>query len=80
MDSFWARAHGCQTDDCYELLQAFLQDRQEILGVEAARFLGFGLEVIQPRLQRLVEEGVALAEDQGGTRYFRWRQASPRQP
>lgn len=77
MDSFWAKACGCQADDCYELLLAFLKDRREILGVEAARFLGFDLAVIQPLLQRLVEEGVAVAEDQSGTCFYRWREASP---
>jgi hypothetical protein len=77
MDSFWAKAHGCQADDCYELLKAFLQAQGEILGVEAARFLGFDLEVIQPLLLRLVEEGVAVAEDQDGTCFYRWRAASP---
>jgi len=77
MDSFWAKAHGCQADDCYELLKAFLQDRREILGAEAARFLGFDLEVIQPLLQRLKDEGVAVAEDQGCTGFYRWRKDSP---
>jgi len=77
-DSFWSEAFGCQADDCYELLLAFLKDRREILGVEAARFLGFDLEVVQPLLQRLVEEGVALAEAQGNTWVYRWRE--PAQP
>lgn len=73
MDSFWAKACGCQADDCYELLLAFLKDHRAILGVEAARFLGFDLEVVQPLLQRLVEEGAALAEAQGGAWVYRWR-------
>lgn len=79
MDSFWIKAYGCQAADCYELLKTFLQDRREILGVEAARFLGFDLEVIQPLLLRLVEEGVAVAEDHGCTCFYRWREDSPPQ-
>jgi hypothetical protein len=76
MDSFWAKTYGCQAEDCYELLRALLQDRKEILGAEAARYLGFDLEVIQPLLQRLVEEGVAVATGQGATCFYRWHEAS----
>jgi hypothetical protein len=77
MDSFWVKAHGCQADDCYELLRVFLEERQEILGVEAARFLGLDLEVIQPLLQRLVEEGVAVTAGQGSACFYRWQAAAP---
>jgi hypothetical protein len=73
-DSFWSKAFGCQADDCYELLLAFLKDRREILGVEAARFLGFDLEVVQPLLQRLVEAGVATATNQGGVWFYGWHE------
>jgi hypothetical protein len=73
MTSFWAEAYGCQEADCYELLKTFLQAQEEILAVEAARFLGFDLEVIQPLLQRLVEEGAALAVGQGSSCLYRWR-------
>jgi hypothetical protein len=76
MDSFWAKTYGCQAEDCYELLRAPLQDRKEILGAEAARYLGFDLEVIQPLLQRLVEEGVAVATGQGAACFYRWHEAS----
>jgi len=71
MNSFWSEACGCQADDCYELLLGFLKDRREILGWEAARFLGFDLEVIQPLLQRLVEEGAAAATGQGPACLYR---------
>ena len=77
MTSFWSEAYGCQEADCYELLKTLLQAREEILAVEAARFLGYDLEVIQPLLQRLVEEGVALVVGQGGAAFFRWREVSP---
>ncbi len=76
MDSFWARAHGCQADDCFELLRAFLQERQEILAVEAARFLGLELEAVQPLLQRLVEEGLAEAPEQASAWVYRYREAA----
>jgi len=61
MNPSWSEAYGCQVDDCYELLKSFLQAQGDILGWEAARFLGFDLEVIQPLLQRLVEDGAAAA-------------------
>ena len=77
MTSFWSEAYGCQEADCYELLKTLLQAREEILAVEAARFLGYDLEVIQPLLQRLVEEGVALAVGQGSSCFYRWRANSP---
>ena len=77
MTSFWSEAYGCQEADCYELLKTLLQAREEILAVEAARFLGYDLEVIQPLLQRLVEEGAAVTEDQGGAAIYRWREVSP---
>ena len=73
MTSFWAEAYGCQEADCYELLKTLLQAREEILAVEAARFLGYDPEVIQPLLQRLVEEGVALTAGQGRAGCYRWR-------
>ena len=76
MDSFWAKNYGCQAEDCYDLLRGLLQDRKEILGVEAARFLGFDFEVIQPLLQRLVEEGLAVATGQGAAGFYRWQEAS----
>jgi hypothetical protein len=75
MDSFWAKNYGCQAEDCYELLKALLQDRKEILGVEAARFLGFDLDVIQPLLQRLVEEGLAVATGEGAACLYRRHEA-----
>ena len=70
MDSFWAKNYGCQAEDCYELLKALLQDRKEILGVEAARFLGFDLDVIQPLLQRL-----AVATGEGAACLYRRHEA-----
>jgi len=73
MTSFWAEAYGCQEADCYELLKTLLQAREEILAVEAARFLGYDLEVIQPLLQRLVEDGAALVVGQGSSCFYRWR-------
>jgi len=73
MTSFWAEAYGCQEADCYELLKTLLQAREELLAAEAARFLGYDLEVIQPLLQRLVEDGVALAVGQGRAGFYRWR-------
>jgi hypothetical protein len=73
MTSFWAEAYGCQEADCYELLKTLLQAREEILAAEAARFLGYDLEVIQPLLQRLVADGVALAVGQGRACLYRWR-------
>jgi len=76
MDSFWAKNYGCQAEDCYELLKALLKDRKEILGVEAARLLGFDLEVLQPLLQRLVEEGLAVANGQGAAGLYRRLEAS----
>jgi len=76
MDSFWAKNYGCLAEDCYELLKALLKDRKEILGVEAARLLGFDLEVLQPLLQRLVEEGLAVATGQGAAGLYRWLEAS----
>jgi hypothetical protein len=77
MTSFWAEAYGCQEADCYELLKTLLQARQEILAVEAARFLGYDPEVIQPLLQRLVEDGVAVTEDQNDGAFYHWREVSP---
>jgi hypothetical protein len=76
MTSFWAEAYGCQEADCYELLKTLLQAREEILAAEAARFLGYDLEVIQPLLQRLVEDGTALAVGQGSSCFYRWRENS----
>jgi hypothetical protein len=77
MTSFWSEAYGCQEADCYELLKTLLQARQEILGSEAARFLGYDLDVIQPLLQRLVEDGAALVVGQGSSGFYRWRANSP---
>ncbi len=71
LNSFWLKAYGRQADDCCELLQSFLEARGAISGAEAARFLGFDLEAIQPLLQRLVEEGVAMAAGQGGACLYR---------
>jgi hypothetical protein len=76
MDSFWAKNYGCQAEDCYELLKALLEDRKEILGVEAARLLSFDLEVLQPLLQRLVEEGLAVATGPGTAGLYRRLEAS----
>ena len=75
MDSFWAKNYGCLAEDCYELLKALLKDRKEILGVEAARLLGFDLEVLQPLFQRLVEEGLAVARGQDAAGLYRWLEA-----
>jgi hypothetical protein len=77
MNSFWSKAYGCQADDCYELLKTFLRDRGEILGAEAARFLGCDLDMIEPLLLRLVEEGAARAEGRGGACFYRWQEAPP---
>ena len=73
MTSFWSEAYGCQEADCYELLKALLQAREEILAAEAARFPGYDLEVIQPLLQRLVDDGSALAVGQGSSCFYRWQ-------
>lgn len=57
--------------------RTFWRPRGEILAAEAARFLGYDLEVIQPLLQRLVAERLARAmgPDQAGV--YRWRKNSP---
>jgi hypothetical protein len=73
MTSFWSEAYGCQEADCYELLKALLRAREEIVALEAARFLGYDLEVIQPLLQRLVDDGAALVVGQGSSGFYRWR-------
>jgi len=73
MTSFWSEACGCQEADCYELLKTLLQAREEIPAAEAARFLGYDLEVSRPLLQRLVADGTALAGGQGRACLYRWR-------
>ena len=77
MDSFWAKAHGCQADDGYELLQAYLQAQGEILAAEAARFLGCDLEALLPLLQRLVDEGLAAPSGSGNAQIYRRQEHSP---
>ena len=74
MNSFWSEAYGCQADDGYELLKTLLQARGELLGVEAAHFLGCDLQAVQPLLQRLVEEGLAVAAGPGSAGVYRWQE------
>jgi hypothetical protein len=71
MTAFWSEACGCQEADVYELLKTLLQARGEILAVEAARFLGCDFEVVQPLLQRLVEDGTAVVVGQGSAAVYR---------
>lgn len=57
---YWSASFGCQADDYYESLKSLLAAQGEISGADAARFLNCDLELIQPLLVRLVEEGVAV--------------------
>ncbi|MBM4274771.1 MAG: hypothetical protein FJ134_09990 [Deltaproteobacteria bacterium] len=70
-NSYWAHALGCQAEDYYEQLKAFLEARGEIYEDEAARFLNCDLEGILPLLQRLVEEGAAQPQGEGSGLCYR---------